>query len=207
MFTGIIKEIGRVKKISKRSNLWQVGLYSEKVYSQVGEGGSLSVNGVCLSVTKKERNLLYFDVTLATLNISNLKYLKVGDYVNLEPSLSLGDKLEGHFVLGHIDTIARIKRFLKNTETALLEIEVPSEFRRYLLPKGSIAVEGVSLTIAEVKNTSFLVNIIPYTLKNSNLKYKKLSSYVNIEFDYLVKIILKSLKDRDSLKDFLTWAL
>jgi len=194
MFTGIIKEVGRIRKIStKRSNLWGVGLYSEKVYSQVAEGGSLSVNGVCLTVTKKERNLLYFDITSATLNISNLKYLKIGDYVNLEPSLSLGDKLEGHFVLGHIDTTAKIKKFTKIKNTASLEIEVPSGFKKYLIPKGSVAVEGISLTIAEVKNNSFKVNIIPYTLENTNLKYKRIGSFLNIEFDYLGKVVLEKV--------------
>ena len=199
MFTGIIKEVGRIRKIStKRSNLWGVGLYSEKVYSQVAEGGSLSVNGVCLTVTKKERNLLYFDITSATLNISNLKYLKIGDYVNLEPSLSLRDKLEGHFVLGHIDTTAKIKKFTKIKNTASLEIEVPSGFKKYLIPKGSVAVEGISLTIAEVKNNSFKVNIIPYTLENTNLKYKKPGSFLNIEFDYLGKVVLEKVS---KLKD------
>ena len=198
MFAGIIKEVGRIKKISKRSDLWEVGLISEKVYSQVAEGGSVSVNGVCLTVTRKERNLLYFDVTLATLNISNLKYLKIGDYVNLEPSLSLGDKLEGHFVLGHIDTTAKIKKFTKIKNTASLEIEAPSGFKKYLIPKGSIAVEGISLTIAEVKNNSFKVNIIPYTLENTNLKYKKPGSFLNIEFDYLGKVVLEKVS---KLKD------
>ncbi|RKY26935.1 MAG: riboflavin synthase [Candidatus Omnitrophota bacterium] len=199
MFTGIIKEVGRIRKIStKRSNLWGVGLYSEKVYSQVAEGGSLSVNGVCLTVTKKERNLLYFDITSATLNISNLKYLKIGDYVNLEPSLSLRDKLEGHFVLGHIDTTAKIKKFTKIKNTASLEIEVPSGFKKYLIPKGSVAVEGISLTIAEVKNNSFKVNIIPYTLENTNLKYKRIGSFLNIEFDYLGKVVLEKVS---KLKD------
>jgi len=199
MFTGIIKEVGRIRKIStKRSNLWGVGLYSEKVYSQVAEGGSLSVNGVCLTVTKKERNLLYFDITSATLNISNLKYLKIGDYVNLEPSLSLRDKLEGHFVLGHIDTTAKVKKFTKIKNTASLEIEVPSGFKKYLIPKGSVAVEGISLTIAEVKNNSFKVNIIPYTLENTNLKYKRIGSFLNIEFDYLGKVVLEKVS---KLKD------
>lgn len=199
MFTGIIKEVGRIRKIStKRSNLWGIGLYSEKVYSQVAEGGSLSVNGVCLTVTKKERNLLYFDITSATLNISNLKYLKIGDYVNLEPSLSLRDKLEGHFVLGHIDTTAKIKKFTKIKNTASLEIEVPSGFKKYLIPKGSVAVEGISLTIAEVKNNSFKVNIIPYTLENTNLKYKRIGSFLNIEFDYLGKVVLEKVS---KLKD------
>ncbi|MCD6539157.1 MAG: riboflavin synthase [Candidatus Omnitrophica bacterium] len=193
MFTGIIKEVGRIKKISKRSDLWGIGLYSEKVYSQVAEGGSVSVNGVCLTVTRKERNLLYFDITSATLNISNLKHLKIGDYVNLEPSLSLGDKLEGHFVLGHIDTTAKIKKFTKIKNTALLEIEVPSDFKKYLIPKGSVAVEGISLTIAEVKNNSFRVNIIPYTLENTNLKYKRIGSFLNIEFDYLGKVVLEKV--------------
>ena len=193
MFTGIVKEVGRIKKISKRSDLWEIGLYSEKVYSQVARGGSVSVNGVCLTVTRKERSLLYFDITSATLNISNLKYLKIGDYVNLEPSLSLGDRLEGHFVLGHIDTTAKVKKFTKIKNTALLEIEVPSDFKKYLIPKGSVAVEGISLTIAEIKNNSFRVNIIPYTLENTNLKYKRIGSFLNIEFDYLGKVILEKV--------------
>lgn len=191
MFTGIIEEVGRVKKLARNRDFWIVGINSERVYSQVNVSESISVNGVCLTLVKKESNILFFKVIKPTLEISNLKRLKLYDYVNLESSLKVSDKLGGHFVLGHVDTEAKITRILRMGRIFSLEMSVDKRFKRYLLLRGSIAVEGISLTISSVRNNTFSVNIIPYTWEHTNLRYKKVFSFVNVEFDYLIKAVLK----------------
>ena len=188
MFTGIIKEVGKISKIARKSGSWQLGVFSRIIYPRVEVSGSVAVDGVCLTVVKKERNILYFDAVDATLKRSSLKRLRVSDRVNLESSLIAQDKLEGHFVLGHVDAEAKILRISKAVKTLSLEIELPAEGRKYIVPRGSVALDGISLTIAGVKTRSFSVNVIPYTWDNTNLKYKKAGSFVNIEFDYLAKL-------------------
>lgn len=192
MFTGIIEEVGKISRISRKPYGVHIGVSSYLVYPKVEVSGSLAVNGVCLTVVKKQRNILFFDVVKTTLQISNLKRLKYGDFVNLESSLTSGDKVEGHFVLGHIDTEARIKRVIKTSQKSSLEIEVKSAFRKYLVARGSVTLDGISLTISRVYGNILSVNIIPYTWQHTNLRYKKPSSYINLEFDYLVKAVLKS---------------
>jgi len=187
MFTGIIKEVGRVFRISKKGNVTELAVRSKNIYSKVDKSGSVSVNGVCLTLVKKERNILYFEVISPTLKISNLKRLKPSDYVNLEPALSLDSRLDGHFVLGHVDCEAKIKRIKRNSSGISLTVNVLAEYRKYLIPKGSVSVDGISLTIYETGRDLFTVNIIPYTWNNTNLKYRKAGAYINLEFDYLVK--------------------
>ncbi len=187
MFTGIIEEVGRVFRISKKGNVTELAVRSKDVYSKVGKSGSVSVNGVCLTLVKKERNILYFEVISPTLKISNLKRLKPSDYVNLEPALSLDSRLDGHFVLGHVDCEAKIERIKRSSSGISLTVNVSAEYRKYLIPKGSVSVDGISLTIYETGRDLFTVNIIPYTWNNTNLKYRKTGAYVNLEFDYLVK--------------------
>ncbi len=162
---------------------------SKSLFSESAVSGSIAVNGVCLTVVKKERDTLYFDVIAPTLKISNLKRLKVGDYVNLEPSLAVGNKLEGHFVLGHIDIESKIRRIGKKNGSFVLEIDISQEFKKYIVLKGSITLDGISLTIAEVRNNKVIVNIIPFTWNWTNLKYKRAGLYINVEFDYLVKAV------------------
>jgi len=190
MFTGIVKDIGKISKISRKDGFWNIGVKSKEISARTSVSGSVTVNGVCLTMVKKERDTLYFDVVTPTLKISNLKRLKIGDYVNLEPSLSIGDKLEGHFVLGHIDTESKLRRIIKEKGSFALEIDIRQEFKKYLVPKGSITLDGISLTIAEIKNSTVLINIIPFTWDNTNLRYKKAGMFINVEFDYLVKSLL-----------------
>ncbi|MBN2121015.1 MAG: riboflavin synthase [Candidatus Omnitrophica bacterium] len=190
MFTGIIEEVGKISRISKRAGYWQIGVISKVIFPKVEESASVSVNGVCLTLIKKEKNILYFDLIKASLDLSNLKRLKISDCVNLESGLSLGGKLDGHFVLGHIDCEEKIKRIWRSGGNVLLEIAAPPKFKKYLVSKGSIALDGISLTVAEVKSGSFSVNIIPYTWQNTGLKNKKAGSYINVEFDYLAKVAL-----------------
>ena len=190
MFTGIVEEVGKISKIAKKSGFWQVGVICKKVHPKVKPGSSVAVNGVCLTVVKKQGSILSFDAVEATLKKSNLKRLRIGDQVNLESSLSAGDTIEGHFVLGHADGEVKIKKLLRKSGTIALELEAPVSARKYIVERGSVALEGMSLTIASVNRNSFSVNIIPYTWENTNLRYKKAGSYLNVEWDYLGKLAL-----------------
>jgi len=190
LFTGIIKEVGKVGKIEKKANLWKVGIFSSLIFSQSSISDSISVNGVCLTLTEKRNGLLFFEVIRTTLENTNLKRLRVNSLVNLEPSLKLQDKLGGHFVLGHIDCEGRIRSIIKKRDFYIFQIECPQTFKKYIIEKGSIAIEGISLTIQKKLPSSFLVNIIPFTFQHTNLKEKKVGDWLNIEFDYLLKACL-----------------
>jgi riboflavin synthase len=145
------------------------------------------VNGVCLTVVKAGNNLISFEVMAETFKITNLGSLRINEKVNLENSLKLGDKISGHFVLGHIDCLGTIRKKGIVSGNMAFEIAVPVEFSKYCLPKGSVAVDGISLTIQEKKSGIFSIYIIPHTLKNTTLSFKGPSSKVNLEFDLLIK--------------------
>jgi riboflavin synthase len=187
MFSGIIEELGQVKRISKKGNLTLLVIKADKILGETKPGDSIAVNGVCLTVVKTENLELSFEVMPQTLNISNIKEFKIGDKVNLERSLKIGDRLSGHFVTGHIEClgIIRKKGFLNGSLS--FEIALPAHFLTYAVPKGSIAVDGISLTIASLRSNTFSVCVIPHTLKNTTLGFKGSSGKVNIEFDILVK--------------------
>jgi riboflavin synthase len=195
MFTGIIKEIGKVSSIVKKGTITELGVISEIIYPDSKVSDSISLNGVCLTLIYKQKKSLFFEVVKSTLENTNLKRLKVGDFVNLEPSLKFQDKVGGHFVLGHVDGEARLRRVVSLKSYWQFEIELPSAFKRFILEKGSIAIEGISLTIKKVFNRYFTVDIIPFTYQHTNLKYKRAGDWLNIEYDYL----LKAIKDRGYL--------
>ena len=150
-------------------------------------GDSISVNGACLTVIKKGRGSLFFEAMPETIKTTNLGSLGSVEKVNLERSLKIGDRLSGHFVTGHIDCTGIIRKKDYLNSNLCFEIAVPSEFMKYCLPKGSIAVDGISLTLADKKSNVFSVYIIPHTLKNTTLGFKGPSNKVNIEFDILAK--------------------
>ncbi|MDD5518710.1 MAG: riboflavin synthase [Candidatus Omnitrophota bacterium] len=187
MFTGIVEELGVVKRISQRANIRLIEISSEKTLADVKKGDSLAVNGVCLTAVEIKKGYFAFEVMPQTLKVTNLGNIRVGDKVNLERSLKMGDRISGHFVLGHIDCLGIIRK--KNYAGANLafEIAVPPEFLGYCLPKGSVSVDGISLTIMAKQSNVFSVYIIPHTLKNTTLSFKGPSAKVNIEFDLLAK--------------------
>ena len=187
MFTGIIEELGQVQNISKRAGNTLFQIKADRVLADVNIGDSIAVNGVCLTIIKKERQVLFFEVIPQTLRSTNLGNLRVSERVNLERSLKIGDRLSGHFVTGHIDCtgIIRKKNYLRQDMN--LVIGIPKQFIRYCIPKGSIAVDGISLTLAETRSDTFTVYIIPHTLKNTTLGFKAPPNKVNIEFDILTK--------------------
>ncbi|MEK9181872.1 MAG: riboflavin synthase [Patescibacteria group bacterium] len=185
MFTGIISKTAKVK--NARSN--QGGLFLE-VLNNLGKvklGESISVNGVCSTVNQVGKNIS-FEYIPETLRLSNLDFLKKDDIVNLERSIVLGDSLDGHIVLGHIDGKGEILHIKKEGNSRVFEIKIPNKnFNKFLVYKGSVAVEGISLTVVKVMKNSFIVKIIPYTFKNTNLKNKKNGDFLNLEFDILAK--------------------
>ncbi len=187
MFSGIIEELGRVTKISRRGNIASFEIQAGKVLEDTKIGDSIAVNGACLTVTKKAQRCLTFEAIPETLKVTDLGRLRISDEVNLERSLKVGERLSGHFVYGHIDCIGIIRQKKYSAGNLCFEVAVPVQFARYILPKGSISVDGISLTIRDKFSNIFSVYIIPYTLKNTTLGFKGPSDKVNIEFDILAK--------------------
>ncbi|MDO8662034.1 MAG: riboflavin synthase [Candidatus Omnitrophota bacterium] len=187
MFSGIIEELGIVKSISRKGNITLLAINAEKTLVDTKIGDSIAVNGACLTAVEIKKDSFTFEVMPQTLKITNLGALRIGEKVNLERSLKVGDRISGHFVLGHIDCLGIIRKKGYSGGNLAFEIAIPPEFIKYCLAKGSIAVDGISLTIADRKSSAFSVYIIPHTLKNTTLGFKGPSDKVNIEFDLLAK--------------------
>jgi riboflavin synthase len=187
MFTGIIKEVGSVAKITRRGNLSKLEISSNSVYQEAKVSDSIAVNGACLTVTGKNESGLSFDLAAPTLADTNIKSLKVKDPVNLETALAVGDKLGGHFVLGHVDSVLKIKKIIDKKGYWEFEMRLPNKNKSKVVQKGSIALDGVSLTVKKVLPSSFTLDIVPFTYDNTNLKFRKAGHWLNAEFDYLLK--------------------
>lgn len=195
MFSGIIKEIGVVRSLNKGILSISAPITGENAYI----GQSIAVNGLCLTVRKINYRELFFDFTPETYLASALRYLKIGEKVNIEPAISANSDISGHFVLGHIDGIGKIilKKPVNNSFVIGIKIfnTVQDDIKNYLIKKGSIAIDGISLTISEFKNDVFFVSIIPLTYNETNLSFKRVGEYVNLESDILEKTIVKRIDD------------
>jgi len=187
MFTGIVEELGQVKKILRRGNVTVITVTAKKVITDTKIGDSIAVNGVCLTVVRRETDTLGFEIMSQTLAVTNLKSLRISEKVNLERSLQVGQRLSGHFVSGHIDCVGIIRKKSQRNDTVNFEIAVSKEAGSLLVPRGSIAVDGISLTVASRKGNCFIVYIIPHTLAHTTLSFKGPSDQVNIEADMLMK--------------------
>jgi riboflavin synthase len=192
MFTGIIKEIGTVKSIRRHGD-GKVFEFAAKV-SDLKVDNSIAVNGTCLTVIARGRKSFTTEAMRETLLKTNLGFLKTSDAVNLERAVSLGELLGGHLVLGHVDTIGNVKKITKLQSSWLVSINFPVKFRKYLISVGSVAVDGVSLTVARLHKTSFDVAIIPYTLEHTTFQWYNIGTKVNLEFDVLGKYVEQLLK-------------
>ncbi|HOX54499.1 MAG: riboflavin synthase [Candidatus Omnitrophica bacterium] len=187
MFTGIIENLGSVEKKTFFGGMLRLTIKLAKPVNDIRLGESISVNGVCLTVTKIDKDLLTFDILEETKAKTNLDDLKIRDMVNIERALKANDRLSGHFVAGHVDNTGIIRRKELRNGSYVFHIAVSKELIPYIVPKGSIAVDGISLTIVEVKGNIFSVHIIPHTYKNTSLSQKSNSDKVNIEVDQLSK--------------------
>jgi len=187
MFSGIVEELGELKKISKRGNVALFEIQTKKIGEDIKIGDSISVNGACLTLTENKSGVLSFEVMPQTLKLTNLGVLRIKDKMNLERALKIGDRLSGHFVTGHIDCIGIIRHKNYVNDNLCFEIVIPAKFMNYILPRGSIAIDGISLTIVDKRPNTFTVYIIPHTLKNTTLGFKGPSDKVNIELDILAK--------------------
>lgn len=187
MFTGIVEEVGTVVSSKQQAFVNKLGVQTALITGDLKIGDSVSVNGVCLTVTEIADAKVYFDVMRETALVTNLSCLKIKDKVNLERALKVGDRLGGHFVTGHVDCLGILRAKAVKSNNISLTVSFPSKFMKFLVKKGSVSLNGVSLTIAEVKGNSFSVNIIPHTWKSTNLSLAKSGSKLNIEFDMLLK--------------------
>ena len=200
MFTGIVEETGRVTAIKAGDKSIRLTVAATSAGRGTKIGDSVAVNGCCLTVVKlgkrSGRTLLHFDLLRETWNRTNLQYASPGALVNLERALRADGRLDGHFVTGHIDAVGRISRWERSGADHLLDIEAPPEVMRYVVFKGSIAVDGISLTVAGVKKKSFGLWIIPHTHAVTALHERKVGEAVNLEADLLAKYAEKFLVPR-----------
>ena len=190
MFNGIIFNTGKVKKKYIDSSGLILTINSKiNINSKKEIGSSICCAGVCLTLTKYKNNNLSFYISKETIKRSNLSMLKINDIVNLEKPIKFGDRISGHFIQGHVDTTARVKKIKLSGKSWYIDFFLEKKFKKYLINKGSIAVNGISLTIAKVKKNVFQVAVIPHTLKLTNLIKLQEKDLANIEFDILLKYI------------------
>ncbi|KAB3528798.1 riboflavin synthase [Alkaliphilus serpentinus] len=197
MFTGIIEEIGKIKSLSKSGDGASIVVEAKKVLEDVKLGDSISTNGVCLTVNQFNSNSFRVDVMAETMRRSNLRSLKVGSRVNLERAVAVGTRLGGHIVSGHIDDVGIIQEYEKEDNAVWITVQPSRELLKYIINKGSIAIDGVSLTVAYVDDRIFKVSIIPHTKDETTLIEKGVGQLVNLECDMIVKYIEKLINHKD----------
>lgn len=194
MFTGIVEGIGKIEKISKNTtnrSAIQMTVNLGKYAKGLKIGQSVALNGVCLTATKLSKSSCIFEMIEETTLKTDLGNLKPGDIVNIERSLKTGDRLEGHFVLGHVDGVGIVKKIQNKPKEVQVWFEIPKKLSKYVVKKGSIAIDGISLTVVDVKNNLASVCLIPHTMEITNFKTKNVGDKLNIETDILGKYILK----------------
>ena len=193
MFTGIIQSIGLIKKIESFKKDVQISIvYDPKKINGIKLGDSISINGICLTVQKKQKNQFIFHVSEETLNRTIV--FKENAIVNLESSLLYNGKMGGHFVTGHIDGIGKISEIKISSQCWIIEIKPPKKLLKFIAEKGSVSINGVSLTVNSIKNDKFKVNIIPFTLKETNLGGLTRGSEINIEIDLIARYLENIIK-------------
>jgi riboflavin synthase len=197
MFTGIVLARGRLTSVTERGGDLQLGIDAAGLDgARLGIGDSISVQGACLTVTRKLGSCFFADVSRETMAKTTLGKLKAGSSVNLEPSLRAGDALGGHMVSGHVDALGVLRQTAEDARSRRMEFELPADLMRFVAPKGSICIDGVSLTVNKVEGLRFDVNIIPHTLKETTLGELRIGNEVNIEIDvvarYLERLMTKT---------------
>ena len=199
MFSGIVEEMGAVKALEKTLAGTRLSILARTVMDDLPVGASISVNGACLTVVKREEKEFAADVSPETLSVTNLGALAAGSPVNLERAMKLNERIGGHLVAGHVDGVGTIRERRQEGNGVVLTIEAPPEILRYCIPKGSITMDGVSLTLNEVTGRSFSVMIIPHTAKVTTLGIKQAGDTVNLESDLIGKYVERLLQERGQL--------
>jgi riboflavin synthase len=193
MFTGIIEDVGSVAGINKMSGRWEFSIRTGISLAEIHPGDSIAVDGVCLTVTRLGADTFYADASLETLGVTALGGRAVNDPVNLERAMRVDSRFGGHIVMGHVDAIGVIEAIKKAGDSIQYRIGVPKETSRYIVQKGSVTVDGISLTANEQSDTTFTVNVIPYTASKATIGLKVLGDKVNIETDILGRYVEKFL--------------
>ena len=204
MFTGLIAELGTVERLAEGSTSCQLTVRAQKILPGVKIGDSFGVNGVCLTVVHLQGNRFTADVMPETVRRTTLRQLQPGDRVNLEKALRPTDGLDGHIVQGHVEGVGTIREIAPEGNALAYRIETPKELLRYIVEKGSVAIDGISLTVTETDDTGFSVSLIPHTAKMTTLGYKSVGDSVNLETDILARYVEKMLglqKTADGLPD------
>ena len=192
MFNGIIFKTGKVKNITKKRNSIYVEIQTNINFTKKDLGSSICCDGVCLTVEKIFKNKIFFYISNETLKRSNFKNLRLNQSINLEKSLSFGKSISGHFIQGHVDAVAKIKKIKFIDKAWMINLKIlDKRLNKFLMEKASISINGVSLTISKVYQNSFEINVIPHTLKLTNLKNFKINSLANVELDIFSKYIYK----------------
>lgn len=196
MFTGIIEEIGIIEDFTQTSNGAEVTVFCDKVLKDTKIGDSIAIDGVCQTVVEKSENTFTANVSDETLKVTNFSTLKKGEKVNLERALTLNERIGGHLVLGHVESVAKMTFCQKNADFYTMKFEVTEDSSRYIIKKGSVTINGISLTVAEIQGKIIEIAVIPHTFKNTNLSKLKIGDTVNIETDIFAKYIEKFLLNK-----------
>ena len=194
MFNGIISHTGKIKKIYKKSNNCFLEVESKMHFKKYEIGSSISCSGVCLTLEKYKGSISKFYLSKETLKRTIFKSSKIGDIINLEKSMKFGNRISGHFVQGHVDITSQVGKITYIGKSWLISFKLLNKYKKYLVEKGSITINGVSLTIAKIIKNNFIISIVPHTLKLTNLVNLKPKDTVNIEFDVLGKYIRNFIK-------------
>lgn len=201
MFTGIIRELGTVERITRGQGITRLAIRAPGVALRIQRLESISINGVCLSVVDIRQQMLVFEMITETQRLTTLAALRTGDRVHLEPSLSITDRLNGHIVFGHVDGLGKIVKRRDLKSELILEIRIPTALRPFLVSKGPVAVDGISLTVGKTLTAStFTIHLIPETLRQTLLRSRTVGDRVNVELDYFAKLIHQFLHARNGRK-------
>lgn len=198
MFSGIIDAIGTVAEARETTGGRVLTVDASSYWHDVPAGASIAIDGVCLTLTRRNGHTAAFDVVAETLRRTTLGERRAGDRVNLQKSLAVGDRIDGHFVQGHVDAVATVARVEQSDRESLWWLSLDAEAMAYVTPKGSIAIDGISLTVAAVRDGSFCVALIPTTLDRTTLGMKRQGARVNIETDILTRTVLHYLRSREA---------
>jgi len=197
VFTGLVEAVGRIVEVSPRRGSSRIGISSTLPVAELRDGDSVSVDGVCLTVSERRRDRFFADVVAETMARSTLGKLRPGDRVNLERSMRMGDRLGGHIVSGHVDDTVEVQRVQKRGNDCRLRLGLPGELARYVAPKGSVTLQGVSLTVASLDPTSFEIALVPHTLEQTTLGGLRAGDRLNLEVDLLARYLERLLNRQD----------